>query len=86
MDLSTVAGIVAATLLVTQFVKNFPFLSRVPTKAVAIVIGAAMTAVAYFTGMFQGGGNFYSLLVAVIIGIIGAPAVYDLFKTPAASK
>jgi hypothetical protein len=50
--LATLAGATAAVALITQFIKNIPFLAKIPTQVVSYILACLILAAAtLFTGM-----------------------------------
>ena len=80
MDLTTVAGIVAFTMVLVQIIKELPYLKTVSTKILAIVIGVVLTVVAFYLKALT--GNLPALVISVVIAILGAPTLYEIFNKP----
>ncbi len=72
VDLTTVAGIVALTLTLTQFLKGY-----VPrhTRLLAIALGVLFSVLGYFAPAL---GALPILVTKVIVAILGAPMLYDV--------
>lgn len=83
-SLASVAAIVAATLALVEVVKAWPVLDNIPTKALALLIGAALSAYAYYTGQIS--GNLGWIVVQVVLGVFGAPGFWQLFQQRAPAR
>lgn len=78
IDLTTVAGIISLTLVIVQALKPYVPAS-IPTKLVAVLLGAGLTAIAYF-GLHTITGSLPAIVVQVILGVLGAPGIFEIFN------
>lgn len=80
-EISTYAGAIAATTILTQFIKNIPYVNKVNTQIISYVIAAALLICAEFvSGTFD---TFTGILCAVNAAVVALASngMYDTTKT-----
>lgn len=74
---ASVTTIVGLTLVIMQLIKNR--IGGIPTKLVAVGIGAGLTALALF-GLHSIQGEPTTVFTAVILAVLGAPTLYEVLN------